>query len=146
MSASISLETPVAELYRQIAQMGPTNAHKLASGLAEIGHKRSDQITVDDLLHYLPMRYEDRSRLARIRDLEDGMETSLELYVKLAGGYQVRNKRAFNQRLFIFEVAATDQDRTGQDVVVWTFLSGPHAQQIITNYARRFARGDDCCL
>ena len=26
-------------------------------------------------------------------------------------------------------------------VVIWTFLSGPHAQQIVTNYTRRFERG-----
>ncbi len=85
-------------------------------------------MTVEDLLNYLPMRYEDRSNLARIRDLKDGMEASLELYVKLAGGYQVRNKRSFNRRLFIFEISATDPERSGRPVVIWTFLSGPHAQ------------------
>jgi len=141
MPTSITLDTPVAELYRHIARLGPTTAHKLALALADDKHKKSNDVTVEDLLHYLPMRYEDRSSLARIRDLEDGMETSLELYVKLAGGYQVRNKRAFKQRLFIFEIAATDRERTGQDVVVWTFLSGPHAQQIIINYVKRFTRG-----
>src|SRR5207247_9997949 len=78
---------------------------------------------------------------ARIRDLKDGLEASLELYVKLAGGYQVRNKRSFKQRLFIFEIAATDPERSGRPVVIWTFLSGPHAQQIVTNYTRRFERG-----
>ncbi len=98
-------------------------------------------MTVEDLLNYLPMRYEDRSNLARIRDLKDGMEASLELYVKLAGGYQVRNKRSFNRRLFIFEISATDPERSGRPVVIWTFLSGPHAQQIITNYSKKFARG-----
>jgi ATP-dependent DNA helicase RecG len=141
MPSSITLDTPVAELYRHIIQLGPTTAHKLAGALADAEHKPVDNVSVEDLLHYLPMRYEDRASMARIRDLDHGVEASLELYVKLAGGYQVRNKRAFNQRLFIFEIAATDRERSGQDVVVWTFLSGPHAQQIITNYTKRFTRG-----
>jgi ATP-dependent DNA helicase RecG len=140
MPPSITLDTQVAELYRQIPRLGPTTAHKLAIALADAEHKKGSA-TVEDLLHYLPMRYEDRSSLGRIRDLQDGIEASLELYVKVAGGYQVRSKRSPKQRLFIFEIAATDRERSGQDVVVWTFLSGPHAQQIITNYAMRFARG-----
>jgi ATP-dependent DNA helicase RecG len=69
------------------------------------------------------------------------MEASLELVVKLSGGYQVRSRRNFRQRLFIFEISATDRERTGREVVVWTFLSGPHAQQIIENYAKKFSRG-----
>ena len=141
MPTSITLDTPVAELYRHVARLGPTSAHKLAIALAQAEHKKGDSTTVEDLLHYLPMRYEDRSNLARIRDLQDGAEASLELFVKLSGGYQVRNKRSLSQRLFIFEIAATDRERSGQDVVVWTFLSGPHAHQIITNYTKQFARG-----
>src|SRR6266478_1050106 len=141
MPTSISLDTPVAELYRHVERLGPTTSHKLAIALAGTEHKKAESSTVEDLLHDLPMRYEDRSSLARIRDLHDGLEASLDLYVKVAGGYQVRNKRAFKQRLFIFEIVATDRERSGQDVVVWTFLSGPHAQQIITNYAKRFKRG-----
>jgi hypothetical protein len=88
------------------------------SPLADSERRKGEQTTVEDLLHYLPIRYEDRSSLARIRDLQDGAEASLELYVKLAGGYQVRNKRSFKQRLFIFEIAATDRERSGQDVVL----------------------------
>ena len=141
MPASITLCTSITELYRHIPRMGQMTAQKLALALKASAAKLTDCTTVEDLLNYLPMRYEDRSQLARICDLRDGMESSLELYVKLAGGYQVRNKRSFKQRLFIFEIAATDSERSGQDVVVWTFLSGPHAQQIITNYARRFTRG-----
>jgi ATP-dependent DNA helicase RecG len=141
MPTSITLDIPVAELYRHLARLGPTTARKLAAALAEAQHKKTDSATVEDLLHYLPMRYEDRSSLAAIRDLQNGMEVSLELYVKLAGGYQVGNKRSFKTRLFIFEIAATDRERSGQDVVVWTFLSGPSAPQIITNYTKRFARG-----
>src|SRR2546430_10004479 len=74
-------------------------------------------------------------------DLTDDAEASLELFVKIAGGYQVRSKRSFSQRLYIFEISATDRERSGRDVVVWTFLSGPHAQKIIENYTKKFSRG-----
>ena len=84
------------------------------------------------------MRYEDRSSMVEIRHLYHGLEASLDLYVKVAGGYQVRNKRSFKQRLFIFEISATDRGRTGREVVVWTFLSGHHAQRIIESYTKRF--------
>jgi ATP-dependent DNA helicase RecG len=43
-------------------------AQKLALEIASISAKQDvRQATVEDLLHYLPMRYEDRSHLARIR-------------------------------------------------------------------------------
>lgn len=143
MPSPLTLNTSVSELYRhRIARLGQTLSEKLARALS--GHVRgkgSGDIEVEDLLSYLPMRYEDRSNLTRIKDLQPGMEASLELYVKLAGGFQVGNKRNFRQRLYIFEISATDREQTGRPVVVWTFLSGPHAQQIITNYTRRFERG-----
>ena len=42
-------------------------------------HKKSAaEVTVEDLLTYFPMRYEDRSRPALIRDLHDGVEASYE--------------------------------------------------------------------
>ena len=121
---------------------GPQTARKLGLALTEVSPgKDINNVSVEDLLLYLPMRYEDRSSMARIRDLSDGMEVSLELYVKIAGGYQVRSKRSFKQRLFIFEISATDRERTGREVVVWMFLSGQHALRIIENYTKRFARG-----
>jgi ATP-dependent DNA helicase RecG len=143
MQVPLTLDTPVAELYHyKIARLGEKLSTKLARALAGTTRGKSDgEVTVEDLLTYLPMRYEDRSSLARISDLQPGMEASLELYVKLAGGYQVRNKRSFQQRLYIFEISATDRERSGRPVVVWTFLSGPHAQQIVTNYTHRFERG-----
>jgi ATP-dependent DNA helicase RecG len=143
MPEPVTLNTPVNELYRHnIARLGQALSGKLAQALAGTTvNKGPSEVSVEDLLSYLPMRYEDRSNLARIRDLHEGMEASLELYVKLAGGYQVRNKRSFSQRLFIFEISATDLEHTGRPVVIWTFLSGPHAQQIVTNYTRRFERG-----
>ncbi len=142
-SSSISLDTRILDLPScRVPRFGPQNARKLALALTEVSPgKDINGVNVEDLLCYLPMRYEDRSNLARIRDLSDGMEASLELYVKLSGGYQVRSKRSFKQRLFIFEISATDRERTGREVVVWTFLSGQHARRIIENYTKRFTRG-----
>src|SRR5215813_1144066 len=143
MQAPLSLDTPVNELHRyQVARLGQKLSARLAQALSSTTRtKGSAEVVLEDLLCYLPMRYEDRSNLARIRDLQPGMEASLELYVQVAGGYQVRNKRSFRQQLYIFEISATDREHTGRPVMVWTFLSGPHAKQIIANYTRRFERG-----
>src|SRR6476659_3883940 len=118
--SSISLETRILDLpNRGFHRLGPLTARKLALGITGISTgKDIGNVTVEDLLHYLPMRYEDRSNLARIRDLSDGMEASLELFVKLSGAYEVRN-RARRSRLFMFEASATDPEQSGRPVVVW---------------------------
>lgn len=141
--SSISVETRILDLpNRGFPRLGALTARKLALGIAGISTgKDINNVTVEDLLHYLPMRYEDRSNLARIRDLSDGMEASLELFVKLCQGRPVRGWRSYRSRLYIFEISATDRERTGKDVVVWTFLSGPSAPQIIDSYEKKFSRG-----
>jgi len=144
MPDPLTLDTPIDELYRyRIARLGQTTSHKLASALAAYhAKKKAADATVEDLLTYLPMRYEDRSNLARIRDLKTGMEASLELYVKNAGGYQVGKKRGYGKpKLFIFEIVASDKDKTGQDVAVWWFVSGAHAHDIVGYYMKRLTRG-----
>jgi ATP-dependent DNA helicase RecG len=144
MSIPLTLDIAVTEVYKyKVARLGQTMSHKLAMALASYaGKKSASDATIEDLLTYLPMRYEDRSNLAAIRDLEDGMEASLELYVKIAGGYQVRNKRSFGRsKLFIFEVSATDPAGTGRPVVVWWFVSGPRAHNIVNYYTKRLTRG-----
>lgn len=144
MSAPLTLETPVHELYKfRIARLGQTTSRKLASALtSHRGKHKSGEASVEDLLSYLPMRYEDRSNLARISDLTTGMEASLELYVKNAAGYQVGKKRAYGKpKLFIFEIVATDKNKTGRDVVVWWFISGAHAHDIVGYYMKRLTRG-----
>ena len=144
MPSAISLNTLIEDLHEfKIARIGQNLSRKLAAALAaHANRKQSVEATVEDLLTYLPMRYEDRSHLATIKDLEDGTEASLELEVKLAGGYQVRNKRSFGKsRLFIFEVAGVDAGRTGRPVVVWWFVSGRHAFEIINYYTKKLERG-----
>ena len=101
---------------------------------------------MEDLLTYLPMRYEDRSRTAAIKDLQDGLEASLDLTVTHAHGYPVRGKGNFGRsfgraRLFIFEVAASDAGKTGREVVVWWFVSGRRAYDIIKYYTARLVPG-----
>ncbi|MFN2532035.1 MAG: ATP-dependent DNA helicase RecG [Pyrinomonadaceae bacterium] len=144
MPSAISLGTPVEVLHNfKIARLGPTLSRKLAAAVAS--HAGKDDYaaaTVEDLLSYLPMRYEDRSHFAKIQDLQDGIDASLELQVKLAGGYEVRNRRTRGKsKLFIFEISAVDIGKTGRPVVVWWFVSGRHAYDIINYYSKRLERG-----
>ncbi|HEV3470044.1 MAG TPA: ATP-dependent DNA helicase RecG [Pyrinomonadaceae bacterium] len=141
---SLSLDTPVLELPQHgVARLGPQTARKLGLALAGVTGKRdAGEATVEDLLNYLPMRYEDRSNMARIADLRDGFEASLELYVRVAGGFQVgKNRGPKAPPLFIFEVTAGDPEKTGKPVVVWWFVSGRQASRIVAYHRQRFQRG-----
>jgi ATP-dependent DNA helicase RecG len=142
-SRSISLDTRILDLDgARIPRFGQQSARQLALALAEVSPgKDSGTVTVADLLSYLPARYEDRSSMVEIRHLYHEIEASLDLTVKVAGGYQVRNRRSFKQRLYKFEVSAVDQQRTGRQVVVWWFVSGARAQQIIAYYSKRLVPG-----
>ena len=140
---SISLETRILDLpNRDIPRFGPISARKLALGLTAITPgKDINNVTVEDLLQYLPTRYEDRSSMVDIRHLYHGLEASLDLTVRVAGAYPVRNRRSYKQRLYIFKIGASDQRRTGQQVTVWWFISGARAQQIIQYNTKRFSPG-----
>ncbi|MBV9209113.1 MAG: ATP-dependent DNA helicase RecG [Acidobacteria bacterium] len=128
---------------RGLPRFGQTTARKLALALATLAGKTdAAEATVEDLLNYLPMRYEDRSNLARISSLSDGLEASLELYVRVAGGFQVgKNRSPKAPKLFIFEITASDPERTGKPVVVWWFVSGRQAGRIIAYHRQKFTRG-----
>jgi ATP-dependent DNA helicase RecG len=139
MSASspVSLETRILDLPNcGIAGLGSLIARKLAAGVAEISTgKDLNTVTVDDLLLYLPMRYEDRSSFARISDLSDGMEASLDLTVRVA------KPRYIGRSRFIFTVSASDSTNTGPQVLIDWFVSGARAKQIIEYYTKKFVRG-----
>jgi ATP-dependent DNA helicase RecG len=144
MPPPFSLNTSLADLYQyKLARLGEILSQKLARAIAaEFRKPDYRSVTVEDLLAYLPMRYEDRSRPAHISDLADGLNASLELMVKIAGAFQVKNRRAPERSsLFIFEITATDPERTGRPIVVWWFVSGTHAHDIIDYYKKRFTRG-----
>jgi ATP-dependent DNA helicase RecG len=140
---SMSLNTRVLDLPGLgIPRFGQESARKLALALTEVtSGKDISSVTVEDLLNYLPTRYEDRSRLALISDLKEGTEVSLDLTVRISGGYQVRNRRALQKRLFIFEISAIDQQRSGRPVVVWWFVSGARSHDILKYNAKRFVPG-----
>jgi ATP-dependent DNA helicase RecG len=141
---SLSLDTPVLHLAQHgIPRMGAQTARRLALALANVsGKSDAGEVLVEDLLNYLPMRYEDRSNLSRIADLEDGVEASLDLYVRVAGGFQVgKNRGPKAPPLYIFEVTASDPERTGKPVVVKWFVSGRQAPRIVAYHRQRFQRG-----
>src|ERR1044071_1971932 len=144
---SLTLDTPVLHLSEHgIARLGVQMSRRLALALAHVaGKSDAGEVTIEDLLNYLPMRYEDRSNMARIVDLEDGVEASLDLYVRVAGGFQVgKNRGAKAPPLYIFEVTAGDPEKTGRPVVVWWFVSGRSSQQarrIVEYWQRKFSRG-----
>jgi ATP-dependent DNA helicase RecG len=143
-TSPVSLETPVMSLHQHaIPRLGQATARKLGLALATlVGRTDASEATVEDLLNYLPMRYEDRSNLACISSLYDGLEATLELYVRVAGGFQVGKNRGPKQpKLYIFEVTASDPERTAKPVVVWWFVSGRQAQRIITYHRQKFTRG-----
>jgi ATP-dependent DNA helicase RecG len=73
--------------------VGPVRAELLASrGIR----------TVEDLLYYTPFRYEDRTRLTRIRDLVPGQTTTVFAKVLTCG--LMRTRRG----MYIFDLAASD--------------------------------------
>ena len=136
MISSISLDTRILDLPADIARLGPHGTRKLALGLAEISPgKDINSVTVEDLLLYLPVRYEDRSRMIAVRDLQDDQEASLDLTDRLA------KPRYIGRRRFIFTVSASDQNNTGPQVLIEWFVSGSRAKQIIEYYVKRFIRG-----
>ena len=116
ISSSISLDTRILDLAGAgVPRFGPLTARKLALALTEVSPRKDiNTVNVEDLLHYLPSRYEDRSNMVEIRHLHHGIEASLDLTVRVSGGYPVRNRRSIKQRLYIFKIGASDQQRTGQ--------------------------------
>jgi len=136
MRSSISVDTRILDLPANIARLGSQGARKLALGLAEISPgKDVNTVTVEDLLLYLPMRYEDRSSMVEIRDLRNDQEASLDLTVRIA------KPRYIGRSRFVFSVSASDQKNTGPQVLIQWFISGSRAKQIVDFYTERFVRG-----
>jgi ATP-dependent DNA helicase RecG len=143
-ASPITLDTQIITLYKSgVPRLGQPTARKLALALGGVAGKQdAAEATIEDLLNYLPMRYEDRSNMGRISELQHGMEASLELYVRVAGGFQVgRNRSPKQPKLYIFEITASDPERTGKPVVVWWFVSGRAAERIMAYNRQRFTRG-----
>jgi ATP-dependent DNA helicase RecG len=141
---TIALNTPILELHHnEIANLSAAMGRKLAMAVAGFA-ARTDigEATVEDLLNYFPMRYEDRSNLIHIDKLYDGLEAAVDLYTRVAGGFQVGKNRSPRQpKLYIFEITGSDLERNHKPVVVWWFVSGKNAHGIINYYKERFRRG-----
>ena len=110
----LKLQTPIYELhFHEIPRLAVKTAQKLAMGVAAaVGAANPLSVTVEDLIHYLPMRYEDRSNLAQVRDLEHNAYATIEVEVRVAGTYPVKGGR-----LRIFEFSGVDE--TGQVRAYW---------------------------
>src|SRR5437870_9883028 len=78
--------------------VGPARAELLASRAIR---------TVKDLLYYTPFRYEDRTRLTRIRDLVPGQSTTVLARVLTCGGMRTR------RGLYIYDLSAMDASAPG---------------------------------
>jgi ATP-dependent DNA helicase RecG len=140
----LKLETPLIELHNlESAKLSNAMARKLALAVAGFAYKNdAAEATIEDLLNYFPMRYEDRSNLIQIDELTNETEASVELYTRVAGGFQVGKNRGFKAPpLFIFEITAGDAERTRKPVVVWWFISGKGAYNIVNYWSKRFERG-----
>ncbi len=141
---NLSLNTPLIEIYKhEIAGLSSVMARKLA--LAVAGHTNKTEIydaTVEDLINYFPMRYEDRSNFLQIDQLSVEMEASVELFARVSGGFKVgKNRSPKAPPLYIFEITGGDAERTRKPVVVWWFIAGKQAHRIINYYQSRFSRG-----
>ncbi|MBI1760059.1 MAG: ATP-dependent DNA helicase RecG [Acidobacteria bacterium] len=101
----LTLNTPLVELHHHaIPRVGQKTAHSLAVEMAALTAKPdAREAIIEDLLHYLPMRYEDRSNLARVAALQDGDYTSVEVLVRVGGIVPLKGGR-----LKMYEFIATD--------------------------------------
>lgn len=110
----LTLGTPLFDLHQhRLPRIGKKTSEHLALEIAAITAQANPRkATVEDLLHYLPMRYEDRSNLARISELQDGQEASVEVKVRVGGIIPLKGGR-----LKMYEFIATDGE--GQVRAFW---------------------------
>lgn len=141
---TLRLDTPIVDLPKfGVAHLSQYMAGKLAVAVANFADKSEPgNAVVEDLLNYFPSRYEDRSSFIQIDQLYDGIEATVEIYTRVAGGYQVGKFRDRKKPpLYIFEVSGGDLERTRKPVVVFWFVSGKAAGPVMEHYTKRFARG-----
>jgi ATP-dependent DNA helicase RecG len=81
--------------------VGPQRAAALA---------REGVRSVDDLLYRVPLRYEDRRRLARIADLREGMKVAVSGTIAAAGLRRARRMTLYEARI---------EDETGRLKALW---------------------------
>jgi ATP-dependent DNA helicase RecG len=140
----IRLDTPLVELHKHgVGKLSPAMARKLALAVAANFNKSEvTDSTVEDLLNYFPMRYEDRSNLIPIDQLYDGIQASVEIVTRMSSGFPVGKNRGPRQPpLFMFEISGGDAERQFKPVTVKWFVSGKQAGRIVHYYEDRFQPG-----
>jgi ATP-dependent DNA helicase RecG len=137
------LKTPLEYLWKyKFSGLSKAAALKLSTLISLHRYQKPDYpTTVFDLLKYYPWRYEDRRSTAAVSELRDGEEVSLDLIVRVSGGYQVKRKQSGSPPLYIFEISAVDPRKTTEPVLVYWFLSGKSAEKIILSQSKKFSRG-----
>ncbi|MBX3283669.1 MAG: ATP-dependent DNA helicase RecG [Acidobacteria bacterium] len=140
----LELAAHIVDLHRcGISNLSAGMSRKLAAALAvQSGKPSVDEVTVEDLLNYLPARYEDRSNFLSLDKLNAGDEAAVELFVRTTAGVRVgqfRDKK--KPPLYLFEITAGDRERVQKPVTVKWFVSGKGANDIVNWYAKKFARG-----
>lgn len=140
----LSIKTPIQALHNfEWSNLSVVKSRKLALAVAQHANKTDiADASVEDLLNYFPMRYEDRSNMMPIEQLYDGLEASVELYVRVSGGFRVgKNRPQKAPPLYIFEITGSDIERTRKPVVVFWFVSGKNAHHVVNYWKKKFERG-----
>ena len=97
MSAQTDLNTPI----KYIKGVGPKRATAMATAGID---------TVNDLLHYYPRRYLDRTTVKSIRDVKKGDQATIVGTVEVCGERQARKRKLFQAVL---------SDDTGMITLMW---------------------------
>lgn len=113
MQEKNSLDTPV----RYFKGVGP----KKSDDLAALGIK-----TAEDILYYLPARYEDRSKIVKIRDLKMGEAQAIEGEIMTAGSRRTKSG------LFMFQAAVTD----GTGIIHAVWFNQPYLKDYLIKSAK----------
>lgn len=112
----LTLATPLAELHLYLPRVGKKTATKLATEVAELLEMTDlADPTVEDLLYYLPFRYEDRAQLMSSKNLADGMKAALEVELTTTEYAPIRTKTG--RALSIFQI--TGLDSAGRLRALW---------------------------
>lgn len=112
-TVNIGFDTPLTELHDAgIPHFGPKGSAKLASAVAAFSGCAAHEATVEDLLYYTPLRYEDRSNLTRAIDLRHEVEAAIEVEVQVSGARPVGGGR-----YRIFDMRGSDE--TGSIRAFW---------------------------
>lgn len=97
--------------------------------LKGVGPKKEQRLlklnieTPEDLLYHFPRSYEDRREIKKIRELEEGEKTTLELQV-----HPLKKRRAFGRGPSVLQLVG--KDHTGSMII--TFFNQPYLGEKIT--------------